>query len=783
MTEFNSSTATESKGDGSMTAIEGLSGRYVGQSVRRVNDRRLVTGFGQYVDDVHIPGTLHAAFVRSPHAHAVIGDIDASAALDREGVVTVITGRDLPSLMPPIISRPGMPPDRTLERYPITPDKARFAGDAVALVIAEDPYTARDAADQVRVQYQPVDAVVDAIEALEPDAPKLYEDWDSNLGFLWEVEHGDLEGAFKSAPHEVSVELRNQRIHATFIEPRCVLANWEPNTEEMTVWASTQVPHTVRGGIASALELAEYQVRVIAPDVGGAFGAKGGIYPEYILFPAIAKHLGKPVHWAETRSECFVATNHGRDQVQILRAAVNDDGKVEGLEVNIYGNVGAYNAAQVPTRSGVMSTGPYHIRNLHTRVYGVMTNTTPIGAYRGAGRPEAAYMLERLMNEIAQQLDLDPTEVRRRNFVPVDAFPYMGATGAEYDSGDYNKTLDEAIRLIDYEGFRVEQTKAREEGRYLGIGFGVYCEFAGPGWDSAAVRVHPSGSVLVTTGTSPHGQGQETSLAQIAADVLGVDIELIKVKASDTAITPQGVGTFGSRGTSIGGSAVLGAANKVAEKMQRIAAGMLEVAVEDIVQDNDEFSVRGAPDQKVTFKEIARAAYTPGLPDDMELGLEETDFFTPKGRTFPFGVHVAIVEIERESGKLDVKRFLAVDDCGPMINPQLVKDQVIGGLAQGFGQALQEQIVYDESGQLLTGTLMDYGPPRAGQLPNFETAHTVTPSPFNPLGVKGVGEAGTTGAPPALVNAAIDALSPLGVTHLDMPLTAERLWKAMNGRE
>ncbi len=765
-----------------MSTIPGLSGRHVGKSIRRVNDRRLVTGYGQYVDDVRIPGTLHAAFVRSPYAHAWIRDIDASAALDRDGVVTVITGRDLPQLMPPIISRPDLPPDRTLERYPITADKARFAGDAVAVVIADDPYTARDAADSVRVDYEPLDAVVDAKEALSDDAPKLYEDWDSNLGFLWEVEHGDLDSAFESASHEVSVELRNQRVHATFIEPRCIMVNWDPNTEEMTVWASTQVPHTVRGGIANALDLAEFQVRVIAPDVGGAFGAKGGIYPEYILFPAIAKHLGKPVHWAETRSECFQATNHGRDQIQVLRAAVNDDGKIEGLEVNLYGNVGAYNAAPVPTRSGVMSTGPYQIRNLHTRVYGVMTNTTQIGAYRGAGRPEAAYMLERLMNEIAHQLDLDPLEVRRRNFVPADQFPYMGATGAEYDSGDYDKALSEAVRLVDYDAFRKEQKEARDEGRYLGIGFGVYCEFAGPGWDSASVRVHPSGTVLVTTGTSPHGQGQETSLAQIAADVLGIDMGLIKVRASDTAITPQGVGTFGSRGTSIGGSAVLGAAQKVAEKIERIAAGMLEAAVEDIEQHDDAYSVRGAPDRSVTFKEIARAAYTPGLPDGMELGLEETDFFTPKGRTFPFGVHVAIVEIDPESGDLDVKRYIAVDDCGPLINPRLVEDQVVGGLAQGFGQALQEQIVYDENGQLLTGSLMDYGPPRASQLPNFETAHTVTPSPFNPLGVKGVGEAGTTGAPPALVNAAIDALQPFGVTHLDMPLTSERLWRAIHGK-
>jgi aerobic carbon-monoxide dehydrogenase large subunit len=756
--------------------------RYVGQSIRRVGDRRLVTGSGRFVEDVRAPGTLHAAFLRSPYASAEVRSIDTSEAAEHPGVVAVFTGADLQGMMSPLVTETEPPPGRRLERYPLATDRVRFTGDAVAVVVADDKYAARDAIELIDVEYEPLPAVADAKSATADGAPLVYPEWNSNVAWVWEVEHGDLDEAFAGAAREVSIELINQRIHATFVEPRCIHAEYNPNTEEMMIWASTQVPHTLRGAIASHVGLPEHHVRVVAPDVGGAFGAKGGIYSEYVLIPALAKALGRPIEWAETRSECFQATNHARDQVQRLRAAVDADGYVRGLEVVILGNVGAYNAAPVPTRTGVMSTGPYHIRNLHTRVLGIMTNTTQTGAYRGAGRPEAAYMLERLMDAIARELELDPVAVRRRNFVPPDAFPYLGATGAEYDSGEYSKALDEALRLVDYDDFRREQAEARQQGRLLGLGIGVYCEFAGPFWDSASVRAHPSGAITVTTGTSPHGQGQETSLAQIVADELGVELHDITVRASDTAITPQGVGTFGSRGTSIGGSAVLIAAQRVQEKARQIAAAALEAAPDDIELSDERYQVRGTPDRSLGFKEIARLAYShSGPPGGLEVGLEATSFFTPKGRTFPFGVHVAIVEVDPDTAQLTVHRYVAVDDCGPMINPHLVEGQVHGGLAQGFGQALQEHIVYDDNGQLLTGSLMDYGAPRAHQLPNFETAHTITPSPFNPLGVKGVGEAGTTGAPPALVNATIDALSPLGVTHLDMPLTSERLWRAMQG--
>ena len=754
--------------------------RYVGQSVRRVNDRPLITGAGRYVDDVRIPGTLHAVIVRSPYAHADIRGIDVQAASALPGVVTVLTGEDIAGFVQPQVVAGELLPGRVLRRYPLTTERVRFVGDAVAVVVAEDAYVARDGAALVQVDYQPLPAVVDPEAALAPDAPRLYPEWDTNEAWRWEVQSGDPDGAFARAARVVDVNLRNQRIYAAFIEPRAALADFDPRTGQMTVWASTQVPHTMRTAIAAAIGMPEYDVRVIAPDVGGAFGAKGGVYPEYILTAALAYRLGRPVHWNETRGESFLATNHARDQLQRLRAAVDEQGKVLGLTVDIISNTGAYNAAMVAAQTGRMSTGPYAIRDLRTTVRGVMTNTTPTGAYRGAGRPEAAYMLERLMDAIAHELELDPADVRRRNFIPPDAFPYKGATGVIYDSGNYARTLDEALRRIDYSTVRAEHAAARAAGRVVGLGMAFYCEFAGPGWDSAIVRVQPSGTITVLIGISPHGQGEETTFAQLVADELGVAMEDVVIRASDTAITPQGIGTFGSRGTSVGGSAVLLATRQVRDKARRIAANLLEAAEEDIDFDDGRFTVRGAPDRALTFKQVARAAYNfMGLRGGLEPGLDATSYFMPDGRTFPFGAHVALVEVDPASGVLQILRYLAVDDCGPLLNPMLVEGQVVGGLAQGLGQALQEHIVYDDSGQILTGSFMDYAAPRASQMPPIETAHTVTPSPFNPLGVKGVGEAGTTGGPPALVNAALDALTPLGVTALDMPLTPQSIWSAI----
>jgi len=756
---------------------------YVGQSVRRVGDRRLVTGTGTFVDDIHLPGMLSAVMLRSPYAHARILSIDPSSARAMPGVVAVLTGEDLAAMTRPQMSEE-QAPDRKLARHPLAIGRALHVGDAVAVVLAEDFYVATDAAELVDVEYEPLDAVVDAEAALAEDAPLINPEWGDNLAFRWQVEGGDVDRAFAEADKVVSIRLRNQRVQAAFIEPRSILINYVPATGEMTVWASTQTPHRLRTGIAESIGLLEHHIRVIAPDVGGAFGAKGPVYTEYLVAAALAYRYQRPVKWIETRRESFIGTNHGRDQVQKLSAAIDSTGKILGLKVELISNVGAYGAATVATRSGVMSSGAYRIDNLRTTVLGVMTNTTPTGAYRGAGRPEAAYMVERLIDKIARELSLDPVELRLHNFIPADAFPYKTPTGMLYDSGNYEGALSKALKLIDYDAIRAEQAEARAAGRLVGLGIAVYCELAGPGWDSGAAKVQPTGTVTVTTGISPHGQGEETTFAQIVADELGIPMEDVIVRASDTAITPQGIGTFGSRGTSIGGSAVLLAVRQVKEKARKIAAARLEVSEEDLVFENGRFQVRGTPDKMMTFKQIARAAYgMGGLPGGLEPGLEATSYFMPTGRTFPFGAHLALVEVDRENGALKVLRYLAVDDCGPLINPQLVEGQVIGGLAQGFGQALQEGIVYDDNGQLLTASFMDYAVPRADLMPNIETAHTITPSPVNPLGVKGVGEAGTTGAPPALVNAVLDALAPLGVRDVDMPMTAQTLWRAIQDAE
>jgi carbon-monoxide dehydrogenase large subunit len=754
--------------------------KYVGQPIRRVNDHKLVTGYGRFVDDIQAVGTLHIGFVRSPYAHADISGIDVRAACDLPGVAEVIDGATVHQWMKPIVSHEALLPGRHLERYPLAVDRARFAGDAVAAVLADSAALARDAADLVEVDFHELPAVTSSRAALEPDAPRVYPDWDSNVAWHWSAESGDIEAAFAAAAHRVTSETIVQRVASVFIEPRAILTVYDPRLEEMTVWASTQVPHTLRTGIATMLDFPEHSIRVIAPDVGGGFGSKGGLYPEYLFAAAASFRLGRPVKWIETRSEHFRATNHGRDQVQELEAAVSADGRITGLRVRVYSNCGAYNAASVGQRTGIMSTGPYLIPTLRTDVYGVMTNTTQTGAYRGAGRPEAAYMLERLIEHVATTTGIDAVEVRRRNFIPPDAFPYRGASGALYDSGNYAGALDKALDLLDWPAERERQARARAAGRLVGIGVGVYCEFAGPGWDSAEVRVHPSGAVTVFTGISPHGQGNETSLAQIVADDLGIPMDAITVKASDTAVTPQGIGTFGSRGTAIGGGAVVLASAKVRDKVKQLAAAMLEVAPEDIDLADAHARVVGAPDRALPFTRISRAAHQmDGIPGGLEPGLDAQAFFKPDGRQFPFGVHLAVVEVDRDTGEVAVRRYVAVDDCGTIINPLLVEGQVHGGLAQGFGQALYEEIVYDESGQLLSGSLMDYAAPRAEQLPWFELDATVTPSPFTPHGAKGVGEAGTTGAPPALVNAVLDALRPIGVTHLDMPLKPEKIWRAI----
>jgi carbon-monoxide dehydrogenase large subunit len=754
--------------------------RQVGKPLKREADKLLVAGRGRFVDDIRLPGTLHVAFVRSPWAHAELVSIDVSAARAAAGVVAVVTGHDVGEWMKPsVIQEPALLPGRRLLRHSLTPDRVRFAGDAVAAVIAESAAAAHDAAELVEVEYRELPAVTTAQAALEPEAPILHEGWDSNLAYHMHAGDGDVTAALEAAAHRVRLRLVVPRVASMYIEPKAVLASYDPLEGRMTVWASSQTPHGMRTQIATALDMPEHDIRVIAPDVGGAFGTKGRHAPDYLFVAAAARRLGQPVTWVETRSEYFRISNQGRDQVQEVEAAVTEDGTITGLRVQVWVNCGAYNASTHGQRTLIMSGGAYRIPNLTTDVYGVMTNTTPTGPYRGAGRPEAAYMVERLIEEIARVTGIDALKLRRRNFIPPEAFPYKAPTGVTYDSGDYERTLNVALERLDVAAAQEQVAALRAQGLLAGIGVAVFVEPSGGGWDSAEVRISPTGSVSVMLGVSPHGQGTDVGIAQLVADELGLTVDRIRIIASDTDVTPQGIGTFGSRSMAVGGGAAVTASRNVAAKVRQIAGAILEVAADDIELIDGSARVVGSPDRAVPLSRIAAAAHGMGsVPGGVSPGLNDTSFFESHGNQFPFGVHIAVVSIDPETGQVQVERFIGVDDCGTVINPLMVEGQVHGGLAQGFGQALWEEVIFDENGQIITGSLIDYAVPHAEQLPTFELDHTETPSPWTPHGAKGVGEAGTTGAPPAIVNAALDALRPLGVTHIDMPLTSEKVWRA-----
>jgi carbon-monoxide dehydrogenase large subunit len=755
-------------------------GKLVGTPIKRGNDPALITGRGRFVDDIQPPGTLHVAFVRSPYAHAEIRSIDTRAALAAPGVVAVVTGAELGDWMRPTpIHDPQLLPDRPLVRHSLTPDRARFAGDAVAAVIADSTARAYDAAELVDVDYRALPAVVSLEQAMAPDAPTVHDGWDSNIAYHLHAESGDVDAALAGATHRVTLRLVVPRIASVYIEPKAVLAVPDPVAGRLTVWASTQTPHGLRSQIAAALDLPEHAIRVVAPDVGGAFGTKGRHAPDYLFAAAAAQRLGQPVKWVETRGEYFRIANQSRDQLQELVAGVDADGTLTALRVRVLLNCGAHNASVHGQRTLMMSSGNYRIPNLVTDVYGVMTNTTPTGPYRGAGRPEASYLLERLIEEIARVTGIDALELRRRNFVQPDEFPYRSATGALYDSGDYAATLDAALEKLDLAAERARIERIRAEGGLAGIGIATFVEPSGGGWDSAEVRMAPGGAVTVSVGVSPHGQGTETAFAQLVADELGLPMTAVAVRASDTDITPQGTGTFGSRSMAVGGGAVVVATRKVRDKLRQLAGALLEVAADDIELRDGQARVVGSPDRALPIARVAAAAHGGAIPAGLEPGLDERAFFSADGSQFPFGTHVAVVSIDPDTGRVTVERFIAVDDCGTVINPLFVAGQVHGGLAQGFGQALWEEVVFDDDGQLVTGSLMDYAVPHADQLPSFELDHTETPSPWTPHGAKGVGEAGTTGAPPAIVNAVLDALRPLGVTALDMPLTSEKVWRAI----
>ncbi|HEX6989018.1 MAG TPA: molybdopterin cofactor-binding domain-containing protein [Bacillota bacterium] len=778
------------------------SGRMLGRVVRRKEDPRLITGTGTYVDDLRLPGTLHMAVVRSPHAHARITGIDADRARRLPGVRAVITGADIKDLCNPIPVGWSLNGLKVPEKYPLAIDRVRHVGEAVAAVVADSAAAAVDAAEAVEVTYQPLPAVIDPEAAMAEGAAQIWDDVPNNVAARFPLSGGDIDAAFRQADRVVKLRAVNQRLVPVPIEPRGVLARAHPLTGELTLWSSTQVPHLLHALVPGVLNLSETRVRIVAPNVGGGFGCKLNLYAEEMLAGALSLKLGRPVKWIERRSEHFAATVHGRDQVADLEAAVTRDGRILGVRARIIADIGAYHqllTPAIPTFTAFMMTGVYAVPALDVEVIEVFTNKMPTDAYRGAGRPEAAYFVERLVDCVARDLGLDPVEVRRRNFVQPDQFPYTTASGLNYDSGNYPGTLDRLLAKIDYDGFRREQQQAREQGRLLGIGFSTYVEICGlapsriwgalgagvGGWESATVRISAAGRVTVVTGTSPHGQGHETSWAQIVADALGVDYDDVEVLHGDTAVAPHGLDTYGSRSAAVGGTAVHLSAVKVREKARRIAAHLLEASVADVEFEvggdgKGRFYVKGAPQRHVTLAEVASNAFTGhNLPDDIEPGLDATTFYDPTNFTYPFGAHACIVEVDPDDGRVQILRYVAVDDCGHVINPQLVEGQVHGGLAQGIAQALYEGAVYDEQGQLLTASLGDYAVPTAASLPSFETDRTVTPSPTNPLGVKGVGEAGTIASPPCVVNAVVDALAHLGVRHIDMPLRPARVWAAI----
>jgi carbon-monoxide dehydrogenase large subunit len=761
--------------------------RFVGSEVKRLEDPRLLRGAAQYVDDLTFHGLVHAHVVRSPHAHARLAGIDAGRARRVAGVLAVFTAEDLAGAVQPkplILAPPNV---KNPPRQPLAADRVRFVGAPVALVVAVDPATARDAADAVDVAYEPLPAVSDPARALEPGAPLIWAEAPGNLVYEHAWTAGDVDAAFAGAHRVVRARLVNQRVAALPMETRGCVAHWQAGM--LTFWQSTQGAHKTRALLAETLAVPEHLVRVVTPEVGGGFGVKFGLYDEDALVAFAARRLGRPVKWVETRSESMLATNHGRGMVHDAELAVAADGSFLGLRVSGVGDMGAHLEGFTclpPILCGRLVTGAYRIPAAAYRVRAVFTNRTPTGPYRGAGRPEASYIIERLADLAARETGLDPAEIRRRNLVRDGDFPFRSPSGLTYDSGRYAFTLDRALQILEYDRLRAEQAAARRKGRYLGVGLSTFVETAstGPsrtgalaGHEYGAVRVEPSGRIVVLTGTSPHGQGTATTLAQIVADELGVTPDDVTVLHGDTAVVPTGFGTGGSRGASVGGTAVLLAAQTVKDKARRIAAHMLEAAEADVEADGGRFHVRGFAGRAVALRDVARAAHRgQHTPPGTEPGLDASRVWDPPDFTIPFGVYAALVEVRPETGEVRLLRFVGVDDVGTVINPLLLEGQLHGGIAQGIAQALWEEVVYDESGQLLTGSLMDYAAPKADALLDFELDRTVTPTPVNPLGAKGVGEAGCVGAPQAIVNAVVDALAPLGVTHVDMPLRPEKLW-------
>ncbi|MGA8922763.1 MAG: xanthine dehydrogenase family protein molybdopterin-binding subunit [Candidatus Dormiibacterota bacterium] len=767
----------------------------IGAKIHRREDPRLVSGEGRYIDDFTRPGTVFMGVVRSPHAHALIKSIDLSKASKAPGVVAIYTYKEIAKViagtMPAapafVAEKKQIPP-----RFPIAEKEVAYQGEPVAVVIAESKAQAADAGNLVDVDYEVLPAVMDLDKAMEAKSPTAHAGAPDNIG--WDLTYiPEDPSVMKGADVVVKQRILQQRLAPTPMEPRGVLAEYSHPDQSMTIWMSSQNPHFIRLFLAGALGMPETRIRVISPDVGGGFGSKISPYSEDYLVPAAAKLSGRPVKWIETRTESIMTTTHGRGQIFDVEAGAMKDGTLVALKVTQYLDMGAYvgTFGAFQAVACLLSTGAYNWKHVSARTVGVLTNRVPTDPYRGAGRPEATHLCERMLDLLAGELKMDPAEIRRKNFIT--EFPHTSHFGLVYDSGAYEKAMDKAMEIAGYEKLRKEQEEARKKGRYLGIGVSSWIEICGFGpsaatapatgglalVESAQVRVFPTGSVTVYVGTHSHGQGHDTTFPQIVADTLGIPYDMIELRHGDTAEGPAfGYGTYGSRSLAVGGMAVHKASKKIVDKAKKLAAHIFEAAEEDVVFDHGEFYVKGSPDKRKAMGEIAFAAFGAGLPEGMEQGLEAVAYYDPTNFVWPFGTHIAVVEVDPETGAVDLKRYIAVDDCGNIINPMIVDGQIHGGIAQGIAQALYEEVVYDdESGQLKTGSLVDYLVPTANEFPSFELGRTITPTPTNELGVKGIGEAGTIASSIAVINAICDALSPLGIKHVDMPASPDRLWK------
>jgi carbon-monoxide dehydrogenase large subunit len=772
--------------------------RVLGKSIKRREDPRFITGKGTYVDDVKMPGTTYAAFVRSPHAHARIQKIDTAAAAKHPGVVAVFTGADMTG----VNSLPCgwlLPELKVPPHMPLASDAARYVGDPVAVVIAETQDAALDAAEKVQVAWEPLSAVSATDQATVKASAQIHEVAPSNTAFKWQIGDAAAVAAAFQGVTVVKKRIVNQRLVANPMEPRACLARYDDANGELTLWVTSQNPHVHRLLMAAfVLGIPEHKVRVIAPDVGGGFGSKIFLYNEETICSWATRKIKRPVKWTSTRREAFQTDAHGRDHVTDAEMAFSPEGKILGLRVKTIANLGAYLstfAPAVPTYLyATLLNGVYEMPAIHAEVTGVFTNTVPVDAYRGAGRPEAAYLLERMVEAGASALKMDVAELRRKNFIPKFDNGYQTKVALSYDSGNYEACLDKLLAFMDYRKARADQAAARQQGRLIGIGLSTYIEACSIApskvvgslgaqaglYESGKVRVHPTGGVTVYTGSHSHGQGHETTFSQLVADELGIPMEQVEIVHGDTGQIPFGMGTYGSRSGSVGGTALLMSLRKIKEKGKKIAAHLLEASADDMEYENGQFQVKGSPGKAVPFGQVALTAYVPhNYPEGLEPGLEETSFYDPSNFCFPFGAHACVVEVDRDTGHVKILRYIAVDDVGNVMNPMIVDGMVHGGIAQGVGQALWEGAVYD-AGQLVSGSMMDYTMPRADMLPMYETERTVTPTLVNPLGVKGAGETGTIAATPTVVNAVIDALAPLGIDHIEtMPLSPERVWNAI----